>query len=335
MTACPSCSSPPSCPRPSARQALLGMCCAARLLRALASPLQACRLLPKAAASATEQRPYISSPCCPACLLQTLAEREAALAAAEQTTRQEAEALEQRKRQTQELLVQAQLHEAQQVRVGWSGRPAGGDMLARVSNLLLSGQLVQPRINLIFGFMSLARRMRPLKTRATWIRTTRRTRWRSMRPGASASCCASHATGAPRGWAACGFAASGILLPSQQCLLAEMPSVMLFIQHVRTYACSSWPNMLDRGRFDVNASLPLVCSQAAAAGGDQGRSRCAGGSSGRRGGRATSAAKEEVEVPAGADGRLKLAGWVHALPQCWSHRMQGWTQLHVYACTLS
>lgn len=65
-----------------------------------------------------------SSTSCPAlllpCLPQTLAEREAVLAAAEQTTRQEAEQLEERRRQTQELLAHAQLHEAQQARgAGW------------------------------------------------------------------------------------------------------------------------------------------------------------------------------------------------------------------------
>lgn len=49
--------------------------------------------------------------------LQTLEEREAVLAQAEQTTRQEAEQLEDRRRQTQELVAQVQLQEAQQV--GW------------------------------------------------------------------------------------------------------------------------------------------------------------------------------------------------------------------------
>jgi hypothetical protein len=46
--------------------------------------------------------------------VQTLAEREAALAAAEQTTRQDAEVLEGRKRQTQEIVMQAALQEGQQ-----------------------------------------------------------------------------------------------------------------------------------------------------------------------------------------------------------------------------
>ena len=46
--------------------------------------------------------------------VQTLAEREAALAAAEQTTRQAAEVLEGRKRQTQEIVIQAALQEGQQ-----------------------------------------------------------------------------------------------------------------------------------------------------------------------------------------------------------------------------
>ena len=48
-------------------------------------------------------------------LLQTLSEREALLALAEQTTKQQTDQLEDRKRQTQELVVQAQLQEAQQV----------------------------------------------------------------------------------------------------------------------------------------------------------------------------------------------------------------------------
>ena len=47
---------------------------------------------------------------------QTLAEREAALAAAEQTMRQDAEVLEGRKRQTQEIVIQAALQEGQQAR---------------------------------------------------------------------------------------------------------------------------------------------------------------------------------------------------------------------------
>lgn len=49
------------------------------------------------------------------CLLQTLEEREALLAQAEQTTRQEAEQLEDRRRQTQQLVAQAQLQETLQV----------------------------------------------------------------------------------------------------------------------------------------------------------------------------------------------------------------------------
>jgi hypothetical protein len=48
--------------------------------------------------------------CCPG--LQTIAERDALLAAAEQSTRQEAEALEDRRRTTQELVQQAALQEA-------------------------------------------------------------------------------------------------------------------------------------------------------------------------------------------------------------------------------
>lgn len=50
--------------------------------------------------------------------LQTLAEREAALADAEQTTRQPAAQLEERRRQTQELVAQAQQQQdLQQVRL--------------------------------------------------------------------------------------------------------------------------------------------------------------------------------------------------------------------------
>lgn len=46
---------------------------------------------------------------------QTLVDRDDTLAQAEQTTRQHEEALEERKRQTQELVAQAALQEAQQV----------------------------------------------------------------------------------------------------------------------------------------------------------------------------------------------------------------------------
>ncbi len=58
---------------------------------------------------------YPSSVCCLCLPLQTLAEREAALVDAEQTTRQPAERVEERRRQTQELVSQAQLQNEQQV----------------------------------------------------------------------------------------------------------------------------------------------------------------------------------------------------------------------------
>ncbi len=51
----------------------------------------------------------------PHLIAQTLAEREVLLAQAEQTTRKEAKQVEDRKRQTQALVMEQQLHEAHQV----------------------------------------------------------------------------------------------------------------------------------------------------------------------------------------------------------------------------
>lgn len=59
-------------------------------------------------ALASEWPPYVTC-------TQTLVDRDDTLAQAEQTTRQHEEALEERKRQTQELVAQAALQEAQQV----------------------------------------------------------------------------------------------------------------------------------------------------------------------------------------------------------------------------
>lgn len=54
-------------------------------------------------------------------LMQTLMERDETLAQAEQTTRHHEDALEERKRQTQELVAHAALQEAQQVSILTAG----------------------------------------------------------------------------------------------------------------------------------------------------------------------------------------------------------------------
>lgn len=94
------------------------VCCPCRVAHASKSAVNTCNV--------TCARPRTH----PVVFVQTLAEREAALVEAEQTTRQPAEQLEERRRQTQELVAQAQQQDVQQVRYSVCSSSSGHAVVA-------------------------------------------------------------------------------------------------------------------------------------------------------------------------------------------------------------